>query len=148
MLPTVLTTQSDMIKELFDKMSHKIDRIEFSQIVQNKANSYEVSRLVNELIKARSFEQFQKNEKVHNLMSDSISQANDDTFTERTGRHSGLSQTPECKRSNLDDVNFDQIHLLNHGQHFGGINETDGTATERAISINNQQMSEMNFQDQ
>jgi len=30
MLPTVLTTQSDMIKELFDKMSHKIDRIEFS----------------------------------------------------------------------------------------------------------------------
>lgn len=43
-------------------------------------------------------------------MSDSISHANDDTFTERTAtRHSAVSQTPECKRSmNIDDVNFEE----------------------------------------
>ena len=64
-------------------MSQKIDRIEFSQIVQNKANTFEVQKLVTQLMKSKTFDDFKKNE---SLLCDSINVSITDglTYTDRT----------------------------------------------------------------
>ena len=54
-------------------MSNKIDRIEFSQIIQNKANTVEVQKLMQELIRAKTFSEFQKNDKMMNILNESAS---------------------------------------------------------------------------
>jgi hypothetical protein len=45
-------------------MSNKVDRIEFSSIVSNKANSIELQKLIQEIFRAKGFEDFQKNERL------------------------------------------------------------------------------------
>lgn len=56
-------------------MANKIDRIEFSSIIHNKANSHDYQRLLHEILKSKSFEDLQKNERLQNLLSDSVSES-------------------------------------------------------------------------
>ena len=102
-------------------MSQKIDRIEFSQIVQNKANTFEVQKLVTQLMKSKTFDDFKKNE---SLLCDSINVSISDglTYTDRTHTRSISQggQTPD-----RIDIDRDQIQL--------------GPATERGLVVLNQQ---------
>ena len=50
--------------EMGKALSNKVDRIEFSSIISNKANSIELQKLIQEILKAKGFEDFQKNERM------------------------------------------------------------------------------------
>ena len=72
-LMTLVTSQKELITEVVKSMSNKVDRIEFSQIIQNKANTVEVQKLMQELIRAKSFNEFQKNEIMQNILNETAS---------------------------------------------------------------------------
>ena len=57
-LPNLFKTQQDLMHEMNSQLQQKIDRLEFSSIVHNKANSHDFHRLVQELLKAKSLQHF------------------------------------------------------------------------------------------
>ena len=56
MLQAILLNQKQILAELDRELKSKVDRYEFSNIVQNKANSFELNKLIHEIQKAKSFE--------------------------------------------------------------------------------------------
>ena len=45
-LPNLFKTQQELLSEMNSQLQQKIDRLEFSSIVHNKANSHDFHRLV------------------------------------------------------------------------------------------------------
>lgn len=128
LLPQILRMQSNLFTSLNSQINSKVDRIEFSQIVSNKANNYEFVRLVNEMIKAKNFEHFQRSEKVNNLLSESLSVTHDDVVSERTKSEANMTpdRVIDYHLNNIIDIN-DQLILSGRGnvssqQNFKGLN--------------------------
>jgi hypothetical protein len=90
-------------------MNNKVDRIEFSQIIQNKANSVEVQKLMQELIRAKSFDEFQKNDMMQNILNDTASSHQDVDYD--ITRSCGRSTTKSRDGYNHIDVSYHQINL-------------------------------------
>ena len=67
-----MTQQKSLFYELERFVATKVDRIEFSQIVQNKANQADLQKILFEIVNAKEPSDLQASHRLQNLMQDSI----------------------------------------------------------------------------
>ena len=107
-------------------MSSKIDRLEFSQIVENKANNQDIQVLVSQIL---NIEELAKNQKLQNLLNESMFAGGGPDTTVRRDKsgyeeelqnlemfEKHMNQSPEKKESeneNLVTVGIDNSHTKN-----------------------------------
>lgn len=71
-LQPILSQQKSIFYEMERLVATKVDRIEFSQIVQNKANQADVQKILFEIVNAKDANDLQQSYRLQNLMQESI----------------------------------------------------------------------------
>lgn len=79
----------------------KLQKVYDSYEMQHKANSQVLARLVQEMMRANSFQAFQKSERVANLLSESVSLAGTEMLSEKTKSELSVGHTPDRREIDL-----------------------------------------------
>ena len=67
----ILQSHTGIISELSRQLQEKVDRVEFSQIVDSKANSSDLQRLLHSLLSAKSLSDLHRSERMANMLQES-----------------------------------------------------------------------------
>ena len=86
----LLTLQAQQIDQLRVSLDDKVDRVEFSQIIEGKANQVDLQKLLSQLLTAKTFKDLHGNENVREIM-DSCTHGNSSCCGLTTGRVSQRS---------------------------------------------------------
>ena len=71
-LQPILSQQKSLFYEMERLIATKVDRIEFSQIIQNKANQADVQKILFEIINSKDAQDLQQSRRLQNLMQESL----------------------------------------------------------------------------
>ena len=110
-----------VFSDLERKIAQKVDRIEFSQIVQQKANQADIQKILFEMMSANNLSGSQK---LQNYFDNTIQHDSIDTFKRKEQCEHSMNDSPQSKQCEMCMIEHKAMPQMHLRQAFCSLSDT------------------------